>query len=235
MAHDDFLSSHPRSATMRFLAAHRFTIGLLLLASIMSGGLLAGRIWFPPGIELTPAAGPNVDPMMTGDSVAPPPGFILFCLNNLDECKSALRQPQVVVLTDALRDQLNDVQWSLNHSIEPRENPQHLWVYPVDGSGDCNTYTMAKRKALIDLGWPSSSLLMAAAWTETHEAHLVLIVRTNAGDLVLDNRTPAVVDWKSLPYQWIARQTGQNPAIWVKIDGPSTAMSDPSTLAHHAS
>jgi predicted transglutaminase-like cysteine proteinase len=235
MSQDDFTLSHLRSGALRFLAAHRFVIGLLLLMTIMSGGLVVSWIWRPVGIELAPEAAPNVAPMLTGESVKPPPGFILFCLNNLDECRGALGQPQVVILTDALRNQLSDVQWSLNNSIAPRENPQHLWIYPVDGGGDCNTYTMAKRKALIGLGWPSSSLLMAAAWTETREAHLVLVVRTNAGDLVLDNRTPAVVDWKSLPYQWIERQTGQNPAIWVKIDDRSTAMSNTVTLDRAAS
>lgn len=189
-------------------------VGLLVLLL----ALLVGDSWFPAGIEITPKAGPAAAPMVTGAPVAPPVGFIAFCLSNIDECTTKAGPNGVVVLTDQRRRELEDVQWSVNHSVAPRENPQQLWQYPTDGAGDCNSYTLAKQRALLALGWPRSSLLMAAAWTETHEGHLVLVARTTEGDLVLDNRVPDVVDWGTLPYQWISRQSSDNPTVWLAIE-----------------
>ena len=168
-------------------------------------------------VEVTPEAGPAVTPMVTGAAVAPPAGFIGYCVLNLVDCTSKHQSPAVVILTDERDRQLEDVQWSVNHSIRPRENPQHTWQMPTNGAGDCNTYVLVKRRQLMTLGWPENTLLMADAWTETHEGHLVLVARTTAGDLVLDNRVDKVVDWKRLPYEWIARQSVDNPAIWVAI------------------
>jgi len=113
-----------------------------------------------------------------------------------------------------------------------------LWQYPTDGAGDCNSYVLAKQQALLALGWPRSALLMAAAWTETHEGHLVLVARTTSGDLVLDNRVPEVVDWKTLPYQWISRQSSSSPMIWLAIGNanPPIAQTPDGTIdsGHHA-
>ena len=45
--------------------------------------------------------------------------------------------------------------------------------------------------------------------------HLVLVVRTHAGDLVLDNLQPEVRDWRLLQYRWVRIQSPANPAFWV--------------------
>jgi predicted transglutaminase-like cysteine proteinase len=71
--------------------------------------------------------------------------------------------------------------------------------------------------SLIALGWPRTALLLAAAMTEGGEGHLVLVVATSKGDLVLDNRQRHVVDWHELPYQWLSRQSQLDSAVWVSI------------------
>ena len=101
--------------------------------------------------------------------------------------------------------------------IKPREDPSHAWHYAEDGYGDCNTYALTKRKALIAMGWPEDTLLLAAVYDELGEGHLVLVARTSEGDLVLDNRLPPVVAWDTLPYRWVAMQSQQSPARWVKV------------------
>jgi predicted transglutaminase-like cysteine proteinase len=39
------------------------------------------------------------------------------------------------------------------------------------------------------------------------EHHLVLVVQTSAGDLVLDNMTTEIRPWARAPYQWVRIQT----------------------------
>lgn len=162
-------------------------------------------------------------PMATGAPVVPPAGFIGFCAHYLQECVGSSPAPAPLALTPERRRQLEAVQAEINRAIRPREDPAHVWDYPVDGTGDCNRYALAKRRALIELGWPRAALLLAVAFTETGEGHLVLVARTSEGDLVLDNRAAEVVDWRRLPYRWISRQSPQRPTEWVRIlDRPVT-------------
>jgi predicted transglutaminase-like cysteine proteinase len=164
-------------------------------------------------------------PMATGAAVVPPAGFIGFCARHLSECSGA-RTPVVVALTPERRHELEAVQAEVNASIRPREDPAHVWDYPADGTGDCNKFALAKRRALIALGWPREALLLTAALTEGGEGHLVLLVRTDAGDLVLDNRLAPVVDWTRLPYRWLSRQSARNPALWVGILPAAQTLAD---------
>ena len=56
--------------------------------------------------------------------------------------------------------------------------------------------------------------------TSSGEHHLVLVVRTKSGDLVLDNMTDQVDLWSTAPYQWIRMQTLTNPNYWATIAEP---------------
>ncbi len=155
--------------------------------------------------------------MATGDAVIPPMGFIGFCVKHSNECLVSASNTQPVELTDARRAELDRVQADINWQIKPREDPTHAWRYATDGYGDCNTYALTKRQALIALGWPEDTLLLAAAYDELGEGHLVLVARTSEGDFVLDNRLPPVVAWNALPYRWVSMQSQTSPARWVKV------------------
>ncbi len=159
-------------------------------------------------------------PMATGAAAVAPRGFIGFCLKYLPECQTTSRETVVVDLTDARRRELDYAQDKVNRLVRPRANPDHVWDYPTDGYGDCNKYALAKRAELIALGWPRTALLLAAAMTEGGEGHLVLVVATSKGDLVLDNRQRHIVDWRDLPYQWVSRQSQHDAAVWVSIAKP---------------
>lgn len=164
--------------------------------------------------------------MTTGAAIMPPGGVIGFCIKNLRECMSVPQQPTVVELTADRQRDLEDVQKTVNADIHPRENATHAWAYASAGYGDCNSYALEKRRALIARGWPQTALLLASATTETDEGHLVLIVRTSAGDLALDNRLAPVVDWTRLPYRWISLQSEQRFTIWHSIVPRSILTSD---------
>lgn len=68
--------------------------------------------------------------------------------------------------------------------------------------GDCEDYALAKRNALLKSGWSMSDVNFVVCVTETGEGHGVLLVKTDKGNYILDNR----YDWpmlpKSLPYTW---------------------------------
>ena len=43
------------------------------------------------------------------------------------------------------------------------------------------------------------------------------MVRTDRGDLVLDNQDGMVMVWTETPYQFVKRQSQANPGQWVDI------------------
>jgi predicted transglutaminase-like cysteine proteinase len=179
--------------------------------------ILAVSVFFFAGLfGLAPLARADM-PMPTGSLVAPPGGFLGFCARHLTECTGTVANPAVMPLSPARRHELDDVQARVNGAILWRDDPQHVWDYPIDHQGDCNKFALEKRRELIALGWPRDALLLTTALTEQGEPHLVLVARTSAGDLVLDNRAAPVVDWARLPYRWIARQSPENPALWVHV------------------
>src|SRR5690606_23222094 len=92
-----------------------------------------------------------------------------------------------------------------------------LWTYP-DGYGDCEDFVLAKRRLLIEQGWDPSTLLIAVVRQSNGDGHAVLMVRTDRGDLVLDNLDSMIRVWSDTPYQFIKRQSQANPGEWVLID-----------------
>ena len=155
--------------------------------------------------------------MPTAEAVIPPAGFVGFCVKHSRDCLISSAHPSTVSFTPDRRAELEQIQVATNAAIAPRANAAHTWDYARDGGGDCNTYALTKRQALIAQGWPEDSLLLAAAYDELGEGHLVLIARTGDGDFALDNRVDHVVEWSALPYRWISMQSQNSPARWVKI------------------
>ncbi len=152
----------------------------------------------------------------------PPMAFTQFCLKYVSDCK-----PQRL-LFGADRVELNKVRWAelettnrtVNSSIHPARNEDGLagekWLLgPV--RGDCNDYAVTKRHQLIARGWPARTVLLSEVVTVSGEHHLVTIVRTNGGDLVLDNLTDRIVPWSRTPYRWVRIQMPKNPNYWASI------------------
>jgi predicted transglutaminase-like cysteine proteinase len=92
------------------------------------------------------------------------------------------------------------------------------WTYPDDGRGNCNDYVLLKRRLLIEAGWPKSALLMTVVLDHEGAGHLVLTVKTSAGDLILDNLNTEIVRWYETGYTFLKRQSPTNPSVWLAID-----------------
>lgn len=123
----------------------------------------------------------------------------------------------MVHLTSAKRGELAEVSQMINRQIIPQnDGDDDEWSLAPD-AGDCEDYAITKRHELIKRGWPAAALRLATGRTSWGEGHLVLVVRTDAGDLVLNNLTGTVVDWRSAGLRWEMIQSSENPRQWYNI------------------
>ena len=150
-----------------------------------------------------------------------PVGHAQFCQSHADECRPNAQLVGAVPLSDPLWQQLLTVNAQVNASVVPVTDQDlyqvtEFWTYP-NGYGDCEDYALAKRRDLINAGWPASTLLMAVVKQANGEGHAVLTVRTDRGDLVLDNQVGSVDLWNATPYKFIKRQSQANAGQWVDM------------------
>jgi predicted transglutaminase-like cysteine proteinase len=153
-----------------------------------------------------------------------PMAFTIFCLKYKDECKP---RPQHIVfrggrlkLTAERMAQLQEVNQQVNSAIRPEPNLEGLrgekWLLQPT-SGDCNDYAVTKRHDLIAKGFPARSVLLGEVVVPWGEHHLVVVVRTSSGDLVLDNLTGHILPWSKKSYRWVRIQTPNNPTYWASL------------------
>lgn len=153
---------------------------------------------------------------------APPVGYVQFCTTYPADCRPEKDVDQVVSLTQAVWNQLNQVNTAVNTAVLPATDMEiygvlEHWDYPKL-AGDCEDYVLEKRRDLIRTGWPESSLLITVVRDETGSGHAVLTVRTNRGDVVLDNKTDKILVWADTPYTYLKRQSTRNPNTWDLIE-----------------
>ena len=128
-----------------------------------------------------------------------------------------------VPLTPALARELDAVQRDVNAALRPASDREAFglaehWT-PVavpGGRGDCDDFALTKLHRLVRQGWPRDALRLTSATLPDEQEHLVLAVRTDRGDYVLDNLRPAPVPWTALPYRWLAQET-PGSAAWRAI------------------
>jgi predicted transglutaminase-like cysteine proteinase len=156
----------------------------------------------------------------------PPMAFTQFCLRYADQCKPQhiMFRGGLVRLTEERWEDLKQVNKTVNAAIVPEANTEGLagekWLINPS-SGDCNDYAVSKRSELLKRGWPTRALLLSEVKTAWGEGHLILVVRTSAGDLVLDNLTPQIRPWTRAPYRWVRMQTPKNPNFWASLGNRS--------------
>lgn len=198
-----------------------------LIKSVASAAL------FLAGLGVANAAPPMIDfsnsafaPIVGPTSV--PIGHAEFCNVHSDECGPNGTVREAVELTEELWEQLVGTNNRMNTEIVPITDDDlyhvgELWTYP-NGYGDCEDIALAKRRELINEGWDASTLLMAVVRERNGAGHAVLMVRTDRGDLILDNQDSMVKRWNETNYQFIKRQSQQNAGQWVLIDDARTVV-----------
>ena len=90
-----------------------------------------------------------------------------------------------------------------------------VWALPTEAGGDCEDYVLWKKRALIAAGISADRLLIATVLDHDRVSHAVLVVRTGAADLVLDNLTDRILTWRQTGYTFLRVQDPTAPERWV--------------------
>ena len=153
--------------------------------------------------------------MPIGASTVAPFAFIEYCVRYPKRCAPD-PEAREIEIDDRVLSELMLVQRLVNRSIIYRPDPPGVELSWTENAkiGDCDDYALTKRARLLDAGWPSSALLLATARVPSGEEHIVVVVVTNSGDLVLDNLRPNVLNWGKLPYRWLKRSSPHDPREW---------------------
>lgn len=176
----------------------------------------AGRVGVPAAL---PAAFRHIE---FGRPTLPPFAYAVFCLVYETECRSRRSfRGGPIRLTEERWADLQEVNRAVNLAIAPARNDLGLageeWTINPD-RGDCNDYAVSKRHELLQRGWPARVLLLSEVVVSSGDHHLVLLVRTRSGDLVLDNLAPQIKPWSRVPYRWVRVQMPSQNRLWATID-----------------
>ena len=192
--------------------------------TITLGGMLIASVMFT-----TPAANASSPVDLSNPAFAPvtgptsiPVGASDFCRRDRDACRPNAHVVEVETLTQASWTQLTSVNDNVNASVVPEtdEDLYHTaeyWTYP-DGRGDCEDIALEKQRQLINDGWDPSTLLMPVERERDGNGHAVLMVRTDRGDLILDNQNGKVLLWNDTNYEYVKRQSQADAGKCVGIN-----------------
>ena len=151
-----------------------------------------------------------------------PVGHAEFCRDRPDECRPHAEIVGSMTLSEARWQELVAINAHYNDTIVPVTDQDYyqvaeFWTYPTEGYGDCEDFALAKRAALIAAGWPASTLLLTVVREANGNGHAVLTVRTDRGDLILDNQQSRIELWTDTPYTYLKRQSQADAGRWVDI------------------
>jgi predicted transglutaminase-like cysteine proteinase len=173
------------------------------------------------------------NPIVSMGAARPLVAWSKFCDSNPAECAVDVTEAEVIELTPQIWKTIVSVNQRVNSSIKAVTDADHfgvvdIWGFPDDGRGDCEDFQLLKRRILAESGLPRRAMRMTVVIDELGEGHAVLVVRTNRGDYVLDNKTSSVLPWSRTGYVYIKRES-QDHVGWVSLGGIATS---PTTTAN---
>jgi predicted transglutaminase-like cysteine proteinase len=155
-------------------------------------------------------------------TVRPPSGWAAWCRTAGSDCDGGSARAMI---------RRTSPEWALVRRVNRRVNAAvtpmtdlaqfgrvEVWTLPESGAGDCEDFALAKRAALIAAGVPRGALSIAVADDPIDGGHAVLLVRTDRGDYVLDNRTDRILPAAASGYAFRKRQ-GKGSS-WVIFESP---------------
>ncbi len=162
----------------------------------------------------------------------PVPAWYRFCETHPAECVVDVSEPEVIALTAKVWQLIDAVNRGVNREIKPMTDYTQfsvidVWDYPMTGYGDCEDYQILKRARLAEAGIPRRAMRMTVVLDENNEGHAVLKIRTDRGDIILDNKTDVVKPWALTGYTYIKRE-GSAGVAWVSLGG---VVASPTTVA----
>lgn len=145
------------------------------------------------------------------EPVSPPKAAVVFCLHHMDQCVGS--DVEQVEFTQELFANLEAVNQKWNSQIIYTSDVGDTWEFVTD-AGDCEDYAIAKRYELaqeVDVG-----ALRFALTKSRNVWHIVLVVKTSAGDFVLDNLSNEVKLLEDTNYVIYGMSSADNPFAWFK-------------------
>lgn len=135
-----------------------------------------------------------------GRQTSQPIGHYDFCRAMPSECDSSFDTVPRAALTESLWRFIVTTDRTINSSIAPVSDEEQwggraeVWSYADQNIGDCEDYVLEKRRALMER-IHEANLLITFVRKPNGEGHAVLTVRTDHGDLILDNlQDPMMLD-----------------------------------------
>jgi predicted transglutaminase-like cysteine proteinase len=166
----------------------------------------------------------DTDPLVPIAEASPtlaPFQHVRFCLRYPDDCKSNPTKNGLIDLNDETLKLLDHVNRDVNAAISPmakRYGPDLQDSWTISPSiGDCNDYAVTKRHALLQNGLPAQALRLSVVKTASGIGHLVLVVVTTKGDLVLDNLIGTIRPWQNADYHWLKIQSATDARFWYEV------------------
>ncbi|MFO1150252.1 MAG: transglutaminase-like cysteine peptidase [Alsobacter sp.] len=197
-----------------------FPGSLFRLAGLLAA--LAGPALAQERVAALPAPGVV---LQSGGPARPILAWVEFCQKYERECRVDVREPETIRLSASAWRTLNEINAAVNHSVTSVTDLEHWgvvdrWDFAQDGLGDCEDYQLLKRKRLEQAGFSRRAMLMTVVLDENNEGHAVLMVRTDRGDLILDNKRDAILQWQATGYTFIKRES-QADTAWVSLAPPA--------------
>jgi predicted transglutaminase-like cysteine proteinase len=168
--------------------------------------------------------------IVEGSPTLAPFQHVRFCLRYPSDCKSDPAAEQRIELTPETLELLQRVNSSVNAAIIPISKDygtdlEDGWTISPS-EGDCNDYAVTKRHELLGNGLPSNALRLSVVKTVSGIGHLVLVIATENGDMVLDNLTEAIRPVQSTDYHWLKIQSASDARFWYEVKASATPLAD---------
>src|SRR3984893_6623316 len=206
----------------------RYTLSIYFAVFLACAGNVDARTRAPQDSKLSTS-------IVDGSPTLAPFQHVRFCLRYPSDCKSDPTENEHIDLNAETLELLKRVNHRVNMSINPMPksygpNLEDRWTIAPE-TGDCNDYAVTKRHELLENGLPSRALRLSMVKTASGIGHLVLVVVTTKGDLVMDDLTETIRPWQSTNYHWLKIQSATDSKLWYKIKrpaavGPSVSQAD---------
>lgn len=139
--------------------------------------------------RLAPVAAPAFTPQPAKDFMARNPDYIRLIRSRRSD-KPLDGGPETLALLDRVNREGNAlIKWTDDRAAW---GVTDIWDFPCESDhqlyDDCDSFALWKMRRLIELGVPSTPLMLTLGQVENGGGHAVLVVRTTTGDYVLDNR-----------------------------------------------
>jgi predicted transglutaminase-like cysteine proteinase len=152
-------------------------------------------------------------------STPPPAGARQLCRQYSWACSStasvAMTSQQELQIVKRVNRKINRTTREVTDQSQYRTVER--WALPTRRGGDCEDFALLKKRDLIRAGIDPSKLLIATVLDTRRNAHAVLVYRSAAGDLVLDNLTNTIKPWSDTRYLFLRMQDPRQPENWVGV------------------